>query len=90
MLKLYLIFAAFLSGLHRRSVDAGGAEHGSGWRTRAGDSTNSSVHLGSEWNLPGPGRNGGGAGMERKEWDSETKIEGRIPKKTLFTLHQIF
>lgn len=63
VVTLFNVFYAFLSGLHRRSVDAGGAEHGSGWRTRAGDSTNSSIHLRFEWDLPGSGRNGGGAGI---------------------------
>lgn len=54
------------TGVHRWSADAGGAEHGSGGGTGEGDPTNSAVHLGSEWDFPGFGRNGGGAGTKRR------------------------
>lgn len=51
------------SGVHRRSTDAGGAEHSFGRRTRAGDPADCAVNFRSERDFPGPGWNGGGTGI---------------------------
>jgi len=67
-----------LPGLHRRSVDAGGAEYSRGWRTREGDPTNSAVHLRSERDFPRLGWNGGGAGIQSKNKSLTKRIKDTL------------
>lgn len=56
------LFFCFLSGVHRWPTDACRAEHGYGRRTRERDQTDCAVHLRSQWDFPGLGYNGSGAG----------------------------
>lgn len=60
---MFTYFHSFVSGVHRRPADAGGAELGHGGRAREGDPANRAVHLGSERDFPGLGWNGGGTGI---------------------------
>ena len=72
------MFLYFLSGVHRWPADASGAEHSNGWRTRERDKTDCAVHLRSQWDFPGLGYDGGGAGI----WSSPDTETHRIQQWT--------